>query len=153
MFPIFKIDSLQFFNWRTELMEIFVLKALFFLILLLLKHRKKNLTKAGGKGSIIDPWHLQIGWAVSLLGAKFWQGCSPNFGINLRRGSLSHCSFSSDSSAFETLMDQSFHAESSSHPQAMQSSQREGRGGGNIQGWVRDNTDTGRNGLSRDDKY
>lgn len=44
-------------------------------------------------------------------------------GFNLRRGSLSHCSFfSSDSSCLWDLTDQSFHAESSSRPRAVQSS-------------------------------
>lgn len=58
MFLIFKIGSLEFFNGRTELMEISVHKALLFLILLLLKRKKKYLTKAGGERSIIDPWHM-----------------------------------------------------------------------------------------------
>lgn len=47
------------------------------------------------------------------MGTKSWPGCSPIFGINLRRGSLCHCSFSLDSSAIGTSMDQNFHAESS----------------------------------------
>lgn len=61
-----------------------------------------------GERSIIDPWHLQIGWADSQMGIRAWPGCSPNFGNNLRRGS--HCSFSFVSSAIGTLMDQSLHA-------------------------------------------